>query len=138
MKRQLLYHDALIEITHDEIVLKHWRLVLGRKHLRWNLIHSIWVRTPDEEAPGSPLLPQSSLPLSLLSPLPALPSPALPSFAARSSLTHVATPFAHDAKRATRDRWFIVNLLHSPQKMGFTVENSALVECILRCNTCLC
>lgn len=124
--RQLLYRDALIEITHDEIVLKHWRPVLGRKRLRWNLIHSIWVRTPGEQWPAE-LLCEDKCPQSFS---PQLPSPM--------PWPSIATPFARDAKLATRDRLFIVNLLHSPQKMGFTVENSALVEFILRCNTRLC
>ena len=106
-----LYSDRLIEITSEEIILKSYRFPFGSKHVRWEDILHVHAEKPTLQNGSWRTWGSGDCGLRSWFPL--------------------------DIHRSSRDKIFVVELKNSPRRIGFTAEDSATVEAILRSNSIL-
>jgi hypothetical protein len=104
MSTDILYSDSLIEISADTIVFRHYYFPIGARRLNLSDVERVVTRTPTL-ATGKYRLQGSAW---------------------------VRTWFPMDLQRPKRSKIFILILRNRWRRIGFTVEDEAAVERILR------
>jgi hypothetical protein len=104
MNADALYSDSLVEISADAILFRRYYFPVGAKRLKLADIERVVVQTPTF-ATGKYRLQGSG---------------------------DLRTWFPMDLQRPKRTKIFIVILRHKWRRIGFTVEDEAAVERILR------
>jgi hypothetical protein len=104
MNADILYSDNLVEISAETILFKRYYFPIGAKRMRLSDIDRVVIQKPTF-ATGKYRLQGSS---------------------------GLHTWFPLDLQRPRRNKIFVIMLRHGKRRIGFTVEDEAMVEQILR------